>query len=193
MKMKVLGIAGSPRREGNTDLLLEQAISGAESAGAETEIIVLSRLNVAPCRHCDGCLAAGQCVIDDDMQSIYPRLRQADRIILSSPMFFMGITAQAKAMIDRCQALWAIKYVLKQPVAMNAGGERRGLFIAVGGTGFTSQFDASRPVVKSWLTVMDAFLADELHYSKVDQKGAIRNHETALQDAFERGKKLVLE
>ena len=117
--MKVLGIAGSPRRGGNTDLLLEQAMVGAKSVGAETETIVLSKLSIEPCRHCDGCLAEGQCVIDDDMQSIYPKLRQADRIILASPMFFMGITAQAKAMIDRCQALWAIKYVLHQPVAMN--------------------------------------------------------------------------
>ena len=189
--MKVLGIAGSPRRGGNTDLLLEQAMAGAKSAGAEAETIVIAKLNIEPCRHCDGCLAAGRCVIDDDMQSVYPKLREADRIILASPMFFMGITAQAKAMIDRCQALWALKYVLKQPVAMNAGGERRGLFIAVGGTGFTSQFEGSRPVVKSWLTVMDAFLADELHYSKVDQKGAIKDHDTALNDAFEAGKRLV--
>ncbi|MFO8100612.1 MAG: flavodoxin family protein [Dehalococcoidia bacterium] len=191
--MKVLGIAGSPRRGGNTDLLLEQAMEGAKSAGAETETIVLCQLNIAPCRHCDGCLKEGKCVIDDDMQSIYPKLREADRIILASPMFFMGITAQAKAMIDRCQALWALKYVLKQPVALNTGGERKGLFIALGGTGFSSQFDASRPVIKSWLTTIDAFLVDELHYSNLDAKGAVKDHPTALKDAFEAGRKLVEE
>ncbi len=189
--MKVLGIAGSPRRGGNTDILLEQAMEGAKSAGADIQTIVICDLNIAPCRHCDGCLKTGRCVIDDDMQSVYPKLREADRLILASPMFFMGITAQAKAMIDRCQALWALKYELKQPVALNTAGERKGLFISVGGTGFTSQFEASRPVIKSWLTTIDAFLVDELHYSKVDEKGAIRHHATALQDAFEAGKRLV--
>ncbi len=189
--MKVLGIAGSPRRGGNTDILLEQAMEGAKSAGADIQTIVICDLNIAPCRHCDGCLKTGRCVIDDDMQSVYPKLREADRLILASPMFFMGITAQAKAMIDRCQALWALKYELKQTVALNTAGERKGLFISVGGTGFTSQFEASRPVIKSWLTTIDAFLVDELHYSKVDEKGAIRHHATALQDAFEAGKRLV--
>jgi len=118
--MRVLGIAGSPRRGGNTDLLLEKAIAGASDAGAETEIIVLHGLNISPCRHCDGCLEAGRCVIEDDMQWIHTRLRESDRLIVASPVFFMGLTAQTKMMIDRCQALWAIKYVLKQPVALSS-------------------------------------------------------------------------
>ena len=190
--MKVLGIAGSPRRGGNTDIILEQALEGAKSAGAETETIVISDLDIAPCLHCDGCLAEGACVIQDDMQSVYPKLREAERIIVASPMFFMGLTAQTKALIDRCQALWALRYVLKQQLALNSGGERKGFFLSVGGTGYKDNFDSARPILKSWMAVIDVKLAGELTYAKVDEKGAVKEHPTALQDAFEAGKKLVM-
>jgi len=191
--MKVLGIAGSPRRGGNTDILLEQAVAGAKSSGAETEIVHISRLDIAPCLHCDGCLEEGICVIEDDMQSVYPKLREADRIIIASPMFFMGLTAQTKALIDRCQALWAIKYVLKQKLALNSGGERKGLFLSVGGTGYKDNFDSPRPILKSWFAVIDVKFTGELTFAKIDEKGAIKEHPTALKDAFEAGKKLVEE
>jgi len=191
--MKVLGIAGSPRRGGNTDILLEQALEGARSAGAEAESVEISKLEIAPCLHCDGCLKEGECVINDDMQSIYPKLREADRIIVASPMFFMGLTAQTKALIDRCQALWAIKYVLKQPLALNSGGERKGLFLSVGGTGFKDNFDSPRPILKSWFAVIDVKFTGELTYARVDGKGAIKDHPTALQDTFAAGKQLVEE
>lgn len=189
--MKVLGIAGSPRRGGNTDLLLEQAIAGAGNAGAETETILLREMDIAPCLHCDGCLKEGKCVIDDDMQLVYPKLREADRLVIASPMFFMGLTAQTKAMIDRCQALWALKYVLKQPVALNSGGERKGFFLSVGGTGFSNLFQSAMPTIKSWFVVIEVKYAGELTFAKIDAKGAIKQHPTAMQDAFEAGKQLV--
>ena len=106
-------------------------------------------------------------------------------------MFFMGLTAQTKALIDRCQALWAIKYVLKQPLALNSGGERKALFISVGGTGFKDNFDSAQPILKSWLAVIDVKYTDKLTYPKIDAKGIIKEHPTALQDAFEAGKQLV--
>ena len=191
--MKVLGIAGSPRRGGNTDLLLEQAMEGARSAGAEVETIVISELEIAPCLHCDGCLDTGECVIDDDMQQVYPKLRQADRLIIASPMFFMGLTAQTKAMIDRCQALWVVKDTLKQPVALNSGGERKGLFVSVGGTGYSYLFKPSLVTLKSFFAVIDVTFAGEVTFSKVDAKGEIKDHPTALKEAFEAGKKLAEE
>ncbi len=189
--MKVLGIAGSPRRGGNTDLLLEQVMEGAGSAGAQTETIVISRLEISPCRHCDGCLREGKCVIDDDMQMIYPKLREADRLVIASPIFFMGLTAQTKAMIDRCQALWVIKYVLKQPVALNRGGDRKGIFISVGGTGYASLFQGAMLTIKSFFSVLDVKVGEQLTFPKTDQKGAIAEHPTALKDAFEAGRNLV--
>ena len=105
---------GSPRIKGNTDLLLDEAFRGAQSQGAETEKLVVDKLKIAPCREYYGCLRDGNCVIRDDMEDIYPKLLEADIVIVASPMFFYGITAQVKALIDRCQALWARRYVLKQ-------------------------------------------------------------------------------
>ena len=190
-KLKVLGIAGSPRRGGNTDLLLHQVLNGAATQDAEIKTIILSELNISPCRHCDGCLKTGKCVIDDDMQWIHKDLREADRIVLASPIFFMGVTAQTKAMIDRCQALWVIKYVLKLPVATNPGKERRGFFVAVGGTQLKNLFQPATATVKSWFTTLDISYAGELGFPAIDEKKAILGHSTALSDAFTAGQKLV--
>ena len=191
--MRVLGIAGSPRRDGNSDLLLEQVMAGAESAGGETEIIVLHGLNISPCRHCDGCLQTGECVVEDDMQWVYPKLRGADRLVIASPVFFMGLTAQTKMMIDRCQALWVLKYVLKLPVALNSGRERKGIFVSVGGTGFSNLFQPSLATIKSFFTVLDITYCGEVTFSRIDEKGAIRGHPTALRDAYEAGRDLMVE
>jgi multimeric flavodoxin WrbA len=190
-KLKVLAIAGSPRRHGNTDLLLQQVISGAVSKGAEIKTVTLSKLNISPCRHCDGCLKTGKCVIDDDMQWLHTDLREADRVVLASPIFFMGVTAQTKAMIDRCQAIWVIKYVLKLPVAINPGKEREGIFISVGGTRLRNLFQPAIATVKSWFTTLDIKYNSELVFSEIDEKEAILKHPTALEDAFIIGQKLV--
>jgi len=189
--MKVLGIAGSPRSGGNTDILLERVMSGAAAAGAETETLFLRDMDIAGCLHCDGCLEEGRCVIDDDMQQVYPRLREADRLVIASPMFFMGLTSQTKAMVDRCQALWALRYVVKQPVALNSGGPRRGLFVAVGGTGFAHLFEPSLVTIRSLFAVIEVKLAGEVTYARIDEKGAIKQHPTALDEAFAAGRGLV--
>ena len=189
-RIKVLGIAGSPRRGGNTDLLLQEVMAGATSQGAEVKTIILSELNIAPCRHCDGCLESGECVIPDDMQWIHRELRETDRLTLASPIFFMGVTAQTKAMIDRCQALWVMKHVLKLPISTHSH-KRLGLFISVGGRGDAKLFEAAIATVKSWFNTLDIAYAGELLFSGIDEKGAIAQHPTALQQAFITGQKLV--
>ncbi|MGB8707543.1 MAG: flavodoxin family protein [Dehalococcoidia bacterium] len=190
-RLKILGIAGSPRRDGNTDHLLQQVIAGASSQGAETKTVTLSELNISPCRHCDGCIKTGKCVVDDDMQWLHIDLREADHIVLASPIFFMGVTAQTKAMIDRCQALWVIKYVLKLPVSINPGKERKGIFISVGGTRLRNLFEPAIATVKSWFTTLDISYAGELVFSGIDERETIHLHPTALKDAFAIGQKLA--
>jgi hypothetical protein len=96
-------------------------------------------------------------------------------------------------MIDRRQALWAMKYVLKQPVVLNLNGERRGLFNSVGGTEFSKLFQPSLVTIKSFFMVLDVALVGEITFSRIDAREAIKEHPTALQDAFEAGKRLVLE
>jgi multimeric flavodoxin WrbA len=189
-ELKVLGIAGSPRRGGNTDLLLAEVMKGAASKGAIVNTIILSNLDISPCQHCDACLQTGRCQIKDDMQMVYNELEQADRIIMASPIQFMGVSAQAKAMIDRCQAMWGRKYVLHQP-PLGDRRERKGLFISVGGRKAANMFEPAVVTVKSLFTVLDITYAGELLFPGVDEKGAITKNPDALNQAFLAGQKLI--
>ena len=189
-ELKVLGIAGSPRRGGNTDLLLGEVIRGAASKGAKVKTIILDDLQIAPCQHCDACLKTGRCKIMDDMQMVYRELENADRIVLASPIQFMGITSQMKAMIDRCQALWARKYLLKQP-PLGDSRERKGLFVSVGGRSIANLFEPALVVVKTLFRILNVSYAGELLFSGIDEKGAITRHADALNQAFLSGQRLV--
>ncbi len=186
----MLGIAGSPRRGGNTDLLLAEVLRGAESSGAEVKTIILRDLDIAPCDHSDDCLVAGNCSIQDDMQPVYRDMERADRLVLASPLHFMGVTAQLKAMIDRCQALWARKYRLNKP-PLGDGRERKGLFISVGGRSKANQFGPALAVVMSLFTTLDITHAGELLFSGIDEKGVITRHPDALKQAYLAGQRLV--
>jgi len=188
--LKVLGIAGSPRRGGNTDLLLSEVMRGAASRGAEVKTIILKDLKITPCQHCDACLEAGRCKVEDDMQMVYQELEAADRIVLASPIQFMTVTAHMKAMIDRCQALWARKYVLKIPPLGNRR-ERKGLFISVGGRTVANLFEPALATIRALFNTLDVTYAGDLLFRGVDEKGAITKHPDALQQAFLAGQKLV--
>ncbi|MFC1913610.1 flavodoxin family protein [Chloroflexota bacterium] len=188
--MKVLGIAGSPRRGGNTDLLLDEVMRGAASRGAEVKTVILKNIKIATCQHCDACLEAGNCRIQDDMQMVYRELEAADRIVLASPIQFMTVTAHMKAMIDRCQALWARKYVLKIP-PLGEERERRGLFITVGGRTVANLFEPSLATVKALFNTLNITYAGDLLFRGIDEKGAITKHPDALKQAFLAGQKLV--
>ena len=190
--MKVLGITGSPRRGGNTDLLLGEVMKGAANRGAEVKTIILNNLKFIPCQHCDACLEVGKCKFMDDMQMIYDELEHADRLVLASPIHFMGATAQTKAMIDRCQALWARKYVLEIPPLGNKR-ERKGLFISVGGRKLANLFEPTLVMVKTLFRILDITYAGELLFPGVDKKGAITKHSDALRQVFLTGQKLVEE
>ncbi|MEE9366546.1 MAG: flavodoxin family protein [Dehalococcoidales bacterium] len=185
--MKVLGIMGSPRVKGNTDLLLEEALKGAQSQQAEVEKLVVDKMKITPCREYYGCLKDGNCVIRDDMDIIYPKLLEADGIIVASPMFFYGITAQLKALIDRCQALWARRHVLKTI----PDSKKKGAFIAVGATKGKQLFDGSILVIKYFFQAFGVEYSDELLVRRVDKRGEIKEHPDMLKEAFELGKRLA--
>jgi multimeric flavodoxin WrbA len=189
--MKVLGIFGSPRRGGNTELLLEEALKGAEREGAEIDRVYVTDFTITPCRECHGCDQTGNCVILDDMQKIYPRLLEADIIILASPIFFYGITAWAKALIDRSQPLWVRKYLLKDPSLGKEGKKRKGFLISVGATKGQKVFEGAILTAKYFFDVLNADYVGELLFRGVDAKADILKNPGALQQAFEAGRKLV--
>ena len=189
--MKVLGIYGSPRKGGNTELLLEEALKGAEMEGAEVERLRLTDFDIMPCKECLACYQDGNCILLDDMSKVYPKLLDADIIILASPIFFYGVTAWAKGLIDRCQALWARKYQLKDPSLGAEGKKRKGFFISAGGTKGQKVFEGAILTAKYFFNVLNAEYAGEVVIREVDTKGEILHHPEALQQAFEAGRKLV--
>ncbi len=99
--MNVLIFSGSPRKKGNTEILIENVVNGISEAGSTCEVVRLAEQKIHPCIGCGGCEKEGNCVIDDDMQNLYKKIAVADRIIIASPIYFYGVTAQTKAFIDR--------------------------------------------------------------------------------------------
>jgi multimeric flavodoxin WrbA len=189
--MKVLGIFASPRKEGNTELLLEELLKGAEKEGASVERLYLRDFTITPCKECHGCDNTGSCVILDDMEKIYPKLLEADAVVLASPIFFYGVTAWAKALIDRSQAFWARKYLLKDSSFGKEGKKRKGFFISVGATKGAKVFEGAVLTVKYFFDVLNADYAGELLFKEVEAKGDILKHPEALQQSFEAGRRLV--
>jgi len=187
--MKVLGIMGSPRRQSNTEILLDRALAGAKEMGAEVEKVAVSELKIQPCLEIYACRKDGKCAIKDDMQQLYEKLLKADHIAFASPIFFYGLTSQAKAIVDRCQALWVRKYVL------GLGKEdrriRRGVFISVGATQGERLFDGVVLTVRYFFDAIGVKYAGDLLIRGIDGKAKIREHATALQDAFRIGQQLV--
>ena len=192
-RVRVLGIFGSPRKGGNTDLLLGEALKGAEKEGAEVERLRITDFDITPCTECLHCYEGGECILLDDMQKIYPKLLEADIIILASPIFFYGVTGWVKALIDRTQALWARKYRLRDPSLSKEGRKRRGFFVSVGGTKGQKIFEGAILTAKYFFDVVNAKYMGELVFRGVDEKGDILKEPEALEQAFEAGKRLVSE
>ena len=185
--MKVLGIMGSPRIKGNSDLLIDEAIKGVQSQKAETEKIIADKLNLTACREYYACLKDGKCVIKDDMDAIYQKILDADAIIVASPIFFYTVSAQLMLLISRCQAIWARKYVLKDldiPV-------KKGAFIAVGATKGQKLFDGPKLTIHYFFEAINAEYTEELLIRGVDKRGEIKDHPDMLAAAFELGKKIA--
>lgn len=186
----VAAFMGSPRKGGNTELLLSEAVKGAESAGARVRVFDLCLADIKPCQNCGECDETGICIIEDEMTEMARAIREADRVILASPIFFFGVSAQAKAMIDRCQQFWCEKYLLKKPIAAGPNG-RKGLFIVVGGMNKQAGIDCSNATATAFFRTISVPEHRTLGFLGIDAKGAVLKHPTAMKDAFEAGLLLV--
>lgn len=105
---KIIALFGSPRKKGNSTLLANHIILGAESQGAAVESIYLNDLDITPCQGCYACQMEDSqgCAVDDDMQGIYPKIVEADALIIASPVYWFNMSAQTKLFMDRCIALY---------------------------------------------------------------------------------------
>jgi len=186
--MKVLGINASPRIEGNTDLLLDKVLQGAGSKGADTEKIILNKLKFVPCQECEKAADDGGCLVNDDMQAVYKKIKDSDAIVLASPVFFGSLSAQSKMMIDRFQCAWRAKSVLKKD---NGYKKILGAFISVEGSSRKDFFENSRAIVRNFFATINASYKYELFCISIEAKGGILGHPGYLKKAFDLGAKLA--
>ncbi|HPK53070.1 MAG TPA: flavodoxin family protein [Smithellaceae bacterium] len=185
--MKVLGIMGSPRVKGNSDILLSRALAGAKEAGAHVEKIILGRKHISGCKDCKKCNKTGLCVINDDMMEIQEKILAAGAIIHSSPVYFWSMTAQMKAYLDRWCVFFDADWNWQKAYASQMRGKRIGLITLCGDTNvhaadsIVHSFKSAVKMTKmNWL---GAVMASALG------KGEIAANETALQQAFALGEK----
>ncbi len=185
--MKVLGVLGSPRIGGNSDVLLDQALTGAKDAGAETEKIILSRKKVSGCLDCGKCNEAGICAIKDDMQEIKQKILDADAIIHSGPVYFWAMTSQLKAYLDRWCVFFDGRWVLHKAYASKMKQKKIGLITVCGDTDVST----ADPIVHSFKTTCQfaglKWLG--LVQASATEKGEIAKNEKAKKEAYALGKK----
>lgn len=189
--MKVLGIYGSPRKQGNTDQLLDKALEGAGSMGGTVKRIYCRDLTMSGCIECGGCDNTGICVLKDDMTDQYPLLEEADIIFLASPIFFYGITAQAKALVDRCQAMWNKRLLTKGSGELKVYDGGRGFLIAVGATRGKNLFEGAQLTANYFYDSLDMQYEGGIFFRRLEGKNAVIETPETLQEAMNLGRKAV--
>ncbi len=184
---RVLGIAGSPRRSGNSARLLDECLASAEAAGAVAEKIFVAAYDISPCTGCGACTHTGECVITDDMATLRARLDAAHALVVASPVYFASVPATLKALYDRLQPYWAQRYVLGLPTPP---ARPAALLIVRGGGDPYGHECASQPT-RSALSVLGVEVVEELVVEGPDGPGDIERYPDALADAHRIGAVLV--
>ena len=176
--MKILGLSCSPRKKGNTVILLEETLKGAEQEGAEIEFISVSGRDIKGCDGCNTCSSKGECHIQDDMHLFYEKMIEADGIIFGTPVYFYGMTAQCKSIMDRT-------FALRRP--------DRDLFSKVGGVvavaGSLGLIDAIKDFY--FFFAVKRMLPANFVGAYATGKGDITERKKGLQASFDLGREMV--
>ncbi len=185
---KVIIVMGSPRKNGNSATLAHKVAEGAIAAGADVESFYLQGMDIKPCTACDVCLkdAASDCNINDDMTELYPKLRQADAIVIASPIYWFTVSAQTKLFMDRC-------YALEGPHGNALKDKNIGIVLVYGDTD-----PFSSGAVNAMRTFQDAFAYIGSHivgmvYGSALVAGEIKNNDKLMKKAYKMGRRLVTE
>jgi hypothetical protein len=190
-RFKLVAIYGSPRKKGNTEILLDKFLEGAIFAAAgskkdlEIKKIITSDLNISPCRGCGNCSKTGECIIEDDMQEVYKELIEADFLAVASPVFFTTVSGYLKALIDRCQRFWSLKYEHKKRIIKK---DRKGIFISTAGSNSISIFDCPKKVIRAFFDVLYVDYLCDFVFNDVDRKGDILENKESLETLYRFGK-----
>jgi multimeric flavodoxin WrbA len=183
----LLGIAGSPRRGGNSDRLLTACLESAREAGIRTERLVAADLAIGPCRGCNACSKTGECIQRDSMTGVYRSIDAADGILVASPVFFAGVPAQLKALIDRLQPYWARRFVLGEPLVRR----RPGGIVLVRGGGDPYGAGCAEGTLRSAFAVLGIDVVDALVVEGVDAPADVEARRDAFAQAAALGERLA--
>jgi NAD(P)H-dependent FMN reductase len=188
MGKKVIGILGSPLTEGNTAQLFERALKGAQDAGCEVEKIIVVNLDFQACQEMMFCKEHETCILDDDMQAMYPKLRETDGLIIATPVMTMGIPGKLKSFIDRFQVFFMAKYMRNKSLISNEKKKgRKGLFICISGMKVAEVFVGAKLTIKAFFDIIDCQYSDELLISDMDTIRDIRSQPALLDAAYKKG------
>ena len=169
----------------------QRRCKGAREAGAQVDEIVLRDHKISPCLEIYGCRKNGLCAIQDDYQQVAETLLAAQGIMLATPVFFYGVSAHTKMLVDRCQSLWVKKYWIDQTPFNQPPGPRKGLLISVGATRGKKLFDGVLLTVSYFLDVLDAALWRSLLYRGLDFENDVQQFPEYLKEARQSGVDLV--
>ncbi|MBN1298623.1 MAG: flavodoxin family protein [Actinobacteria bacterium] len=195
---KVAAVYGSPRRGGNTDVLLNKFLQGLsecdcfkESADEPLELnidkIHVSELAISSCRECRSCSKNGLCVVNDDMQKVYPYVEECDLLIIASPVFFTTVSGHLKAFIDRFQRFWALKYEIGRRTITKEN--KKGILLSCAGSKPENIFDCTKKVIRALFDVLYIKYYADFCYNNIDFMGDILKEKEIIDAIYEFGKK----
>lgn len=190
---KLVAVYGSPRRGGNTDTLLNRFLEGVSSCNlldqdsAKVEKIFASNLKISSCKGCGSCSKTGECIVQDEMQTLYTKLIDCDFLAVASPIFFTTVSGYLKAFIDRFQRFWALKYELKRKIIVKEN--RKGILISTAGSKPKDIFDCTKKVMRALFDVLYIEYSCDFLFNNIDQKGDILKNQEAIDEIYDFGKK----
>jgi multimeric flavodoxin WrbA len=176
---KVLGIVGSPRRGGNTDTLVEEVLAGAKAAGAQTEKVMLSDLDIRPCKGCWACSKQGECIQEDDFSKFSVKLIEAQTWVIGTPIYWWGPSAQLKAFIDRWVSLRQQAFTDKTLI----------LAIPMGG-GSESYARHTTGMFRDIASYLGIDLREIILATGVSKKGEVRQNKQLMENAYQAGNRI---
>lgn len=183
----ILAVSGSPRPQGNSSLLLDEFLRGAQAGGATGEKVIINQLDFRPCQGCGACSKDGICILKDDMQEVHRKVQQASGIVLGFPIHFGSLSSQTKMMIDRFQPFWAAKHELNKP-RIREEEQKKGFIICVEGSPVKKFCRNARDIVQVFFDICNIQGTGYLCYSEVrSTPPAMKADQESKREVFQAG------
>lgn len=186
--INVIGVLGSPHRHGNTEILLDSFLKGATDAGGATEKVVLSKLTYSSCKGCNACHKTGDCILHDDVHPVFWRMLSADCLVISSPIYTMGITTELKGFIDRAHYIWVRHFKLvTHPLPPDKKLLHRGYFLSTAGMDRDDVFATAFPMMQALFNIFGFSYCADILAKDMDGQGGITGRPDILEKAYQTG------